>query len=120
MRGRKPKPTALKVVAGNPGRHPLNKREPKPRPRRRLPPCPDWLDKAARREWRRMGRQLHDARILTAIDEKALAMLCATWSQYVQAQQALQEYGPVIMSPDKKWPMISPYLAVASKTSSSA
>ncbi len=30
MRGRKPKPTALKLVSGNPGHRPLNTREPKP------------------------------------------------------------------------------------------
>jgi len=31
MRGRKPKPTAKKVVEGNPGKRKLNKREPKPK-----------------------------------------------------------------------------------------
>ncbi|HZK10243.1 MAG TPA: phage terminase small subunit P27 family, partial [Clostridia bacterium] len=29
-RGRKPKPTALKVLEGNPGKRPLNKNEPQP------------------------------------------------------------------------------------------
>ena len=29
-RGRKPKPTALKVLEGNPGKRPLNDREPVP------------------------------------------------------------------------------------------
>jgi hypothetical protein len=32
MRGRKPKPTRLKLVAGNPGKRPLNPREPTPEP----------------------------------------------------------------------------------------
>lgn len=31
MRGRKPKPTAKKIVEGNPGKRKLNKREPKPK-----------------------------------------------------------------------------------------
>ena len=30
-RGRKPKPTAVKKLQGNPGKRPLNKREPKPK-----------------------------------------------------------------------------------------
>jgi len=30
MAGRKPKPTALKIIEGNPGKRPLNKNEPKP------------------------------------------------------------------------------------------
>lgn len=29
-RGRKPKPTAMKELEGNPGKHPLNTSEPKP------------------------------------------------------------------------------------------
>ena len=31
MRGRKPKPTALKLIAGNPGKRALNAHEPQPR-----------------------------------------------------------------------------------------
>ena len=30
-RGRKPKPTAIKELEGNPGKHPLNASEPKPK-----------------------------------------------------------------------------------------
>jgi hypothetical protein len=30
MRGRKPTPTTLKLMAGNPGKRPLNRHEPKP------------------------------------------------------------------------------------------
>ena len=40
-RGRKPKPTALKLLEGNPGKRPLNGREPVP-PRAALK-CPAWL-----------------------------------------------------------------------------
>ena len=47
-RGRKPKPTHLKVLAGNPGKRPLPKNEPKPKPI--APRCPQWLDPIARKE----------------------------------------------------------------------
>ena len=40
-RGRKPKPTALKVLEGNPGKRPLNDHEPIP-PKGELK-CPSWL-----------------------------------------------------------------------------
>ena len=30
MRGKKPKPTHLKLITGNPGKRPLNEAEPKP------------------------------------------------------------------------------------------
>lgn len=38
MRGRKPKPTHLKLLEGNPGHRPINGAEPKPNPG--LPTCP--------------------------------------------------------------------------------
>ena len=57
-RGRKPKPTALKVLEGNPGKRPLNDHEPIP-PKGELK-CPSWLlpepkrnGSAWRPHWRR-------------------------------------------------------------------
>ena len=38
-RGRKPKPTALKLLEGNPSRRALNKNE--PQPPTSIPECPD-------------------------------------------------------------------------------
>lgn len=41
-KGRKPKPTAMKMLEGNPGKRPLNLKEPVPE--KKLPKCPDWLE----------------------------------------------------------------------------
>ncbi|MDD6036563.1 MAG: response regulator [Lachnospiraceae bacterium] len=41
MAGRKPKPTAVKELEGNPGKRKLNKKEPKPE--KGMPECPEWL-----------------------------------------------------------------------------
>lgn len=43
MKGRKPTPTVLKRLQGNPGKRPLAKREPQPRSEPELPPPPEWL-----------------------------------------------------------------------------
>ena len=40
QRGRKPKPTAMKVLEGNPGKRSLNTTE--PQPPKRAPRCPNW------------------------------------------------------------------------------
>ena len=40
QRGRKPKPTAVKQLEGNPGKRQLNANEPKPAAR--APSCPKW------------------------------------------------------------------------------
>ena len=45
-RGPRPRPTALKLARGNPGKRRLNTDEPKPRTG--VGDCPDWLDKEGR------------------------------------------------------------------------
>lgn len=46
-RGRKPKPTALKKLEGNPGKRPLNELEPLPQVT--MLRCPNWLEPEAKR-----------------------------------------------------------------------
>jgi len=48
MRGRKPKPSRLRVIEGNPGKRALNTRE--PRPAVRIPTCPAHLSPSAKAE----------------------------------------------------------------------
>ena len=67
-------PTVLKLMAGNPGKRPLNKRE--PQPRRTTPRCPAWLNKKAKTVWRRIVPELRDMGILTVVDGEALAAFC--------------------------------------------
>ena len=71
-RGRKPKPTAMKELEGNPGKHPLNTSEPKPN--KKAPACPKWLEPEAKKEWRRLAKQMEAIGILTEVD-MAVAML---------------------------------------------
>jgi phage terminase small subunit len=72
MNGRKPKPTHLKLVTGNPGRRPLNDCE--PQPEIALPPVPPELCDDAKLEWDRVSFELHRAGLLTKVDRAALAV----------------------------------------------
>jgi hypothetical protein len=74
MAGRKPKPTVLKLITGNPGRRPLNRREPKLRPG--IPSCPPHLSPEAKREWSRVIPLLAECRLVTEVDRAALAAYC--------------------------------------------
>lgn len=47
LQGRKPKPTALKILEGNPGKRKLNAKE--PTPLKKAPKCPAWLDAEAKK-----------------------------------------------------------------------
>jgi P27 family predicted phage terminase small subunit len=91
LRGPAPKPTALKVLDGNPGRRPLNHDEPKPRPV--APACPAWLAPEAKREWRRIAPVLERLGLLTEIDGAALAGYCQSYARWRQCQEAIQRDG---------------------------
>jgi len=93
MRGRKPKPTALRRLQGNPGKRPLNAAEPAPAAGARPPNCPRHLDRAARREWRRLARRLHRLGLFTEIDRAALAAHCQAWSRWIAAEELIAADG---------------------------
>ncbi len=94
MKGRKPIPTALRLITGQ-GRHRTNKDE--PQPERVMPACPGWLSKEARAHWRRLAPQLFKARVLTVIDWTALAAFCDCLSRYCAAVRFLDQHGSVIV-----------------------
>jgi phage terminase small subunit len=56
VRGRKPKPTRLKLIEGNPGKRATNQHEPRPEPK--VPTCPAHLCPAAKAEWKRLAQEL--------------------------------------------------------------
>jgi P27 family predicted phage terminase small subunit len=91
-RGRKPVPTALKIIRGNPGKRPISKTEPKPSAERD-PHCPDHLDATAKVEWNRLLPILKGMKVLTEADYIALANLCGSFSMLIKAQTDLNKTG---------------------------
>ena len=65
---------------------------------RRLPNVPPHLTKVAKAEWRRMGRLLRDAGLLTALDITALELYCIAYAGHMEAEAMLQ--GPVGCCPN--------------------
>lgn len=109
MRGRKPKPTALKQLAGNPGKRALNHSEPKPEPG--LPYCPRQLTPEAKMEWRRIAHQLQALGLMTKLDRAALAAYCQSWADYNQALKALVD-ADLVMVTDKGYHHPNPWLGI--------
>jgi len=110
MPGPPPKPTNLRLLQGNPGRRPINRREPKPDAE--LPSPPEHLSETARAEWSRMAEQLHRLGLLTSIDRAAFAAYCVVYGRWIEAEQALKKTGPVVRSASGH-PMLSPFYTVA-------
>ncbi len=86
-RGRKPKPTHLKVVTGNPGKRQLNENE--PRPDLSIPAPPPHLSDEAKVEWGRVCDQLYRLKLLSDIDRASLAAYAQAYGRWVQAERAL-------------------------------
>ena len=124
MRGRKPTPTALKLLKGNPGHRPPPPDEPKPPPD--IPRCPRSLNKEAKAEWRRITKELDALGMIGIIDKAVLASDCQAWAHWVDACERLEKTGMVIRSSEKVTikpdgteirsmgaPMINPYQKIA-------
>jgi P27 family predicted phage terminase small subunit len=112
MRGRKPKPVRVKILTGNPGKHPLNLDEPRPEPA--IPDCPPELSPAAQREWQRLVGELGKLRVLTNLDRAALAAYCGAYALWAEATEAIQKFGVMVKSPTG-FPIQSPYLSIANR-----
>ena len=91
MAGRRPKPTALKLITGNPGRRVMNAKEPKPR--RAIPACPECLDDAGKVAWSRLSALLDGMGLLTLADSYALERLADIYSEILQCRTVIQRDG---------------------------
>lgn len=90
-RGRKPTPTHLKVVTGNPGRRPLNDAE--PNAVRSRPSCPAHASDKAKETWGYVCGMLDRMGILSEVDAIAIEMLCEAYADWLGAKRALAEFG---------------------------
>ena len=110
MRGRKPVPTAIKRLNGNPGRRPLNDSEPQ------LPggglSCPKTLNERAKGEWHRVVRDLRGAGVLSRVDRAALEAYCVAYARWQQAELEIEVEGITVRGP-KGGVMKNPAVTVA-------
>ncbi|OAT79315.1 phage terminase small subunit P27 family [Desulfotomaculum copahuensis] len=88
------KPTALKIITGNPGKRPLPQNEPKPKPV--APKCPAWLPKEAKRHWKEMASKLEKLGLLTEVDGQAFADYCLCLARLEEAERDIKERGILV------------------------
>jgi len=89
MRGRKPTPTALKIVTGNPGHRPLPENEPEFKAE--IPKCPLVLNKVGKKTWADKSKLLFEVGVLTVADGETLANYCLIWSHIVLQSNKLEK-----------------------------
>ena len=96
-KGRKPKPTAMKLLEGNPGKRPLNVHEP-------IPPkgtvkCPAWLLPEAKKEWKRLAPALEAMGVLTMADQTAFEGYCQAYARWKEAEEFISQHGSIFKTP---------------------
>lgn len=92
MAGRNPKPTALKLISGNPGKRAINGQEPDPEYLNDLTP-PEFLSEQAKIVWNEIAQNLRNARVLTKIDVPMLQMVCEAIATYRKAVKKCEHLG---------------------------
>lgn len=91
--GRPPKPTALKLLQGNPGRRALPQNEP-------VPPAgaielPRPLQGNALAVWQRLVPILQEMRVLSRADVEKLAMACEAEGDYLDLRARIKKVGRI-------------------------
>lgn len=110
-RGRKPKPTHLKVVGGNAGKRALPKAEPKPSGN--LKDAPDWLTESQLLLWDyAIASAPHG--LLKRLDQSVLVTWVVAADLHRQATEKLNSGAMLIKTPNGM-PVQSPYLAIVNK-----
>lgn len=95
--GRRPLPTAVKKLRGNPGKRALNAAEPAPPVG--VPQMPKGLGKVAAAEWRSIVPDLIQLGVLTKVDGKALAAYCHAFARWFQAEREVERHGIIVEEP---------------------
>lgn len=111
MRGRKPIPTVLKVLRGNPGQRKLNDHEPQHASLSTDDP-PELTDPVALAEWRRVAPLLSDARQVLVVDRAVLVGYCQKFGQWLALEEEAAKHAFIIKAPSG-YPIPNPALCMA-------
>src|SRR5690554_2617567 len=98
-RGRKPKPTAKKKLAGNPGKRALNKNEPEFTEIKNID-VPGWIEEfeLASGMWKTIAPELCKERVLSITDIHNLEIFCMAYQRWRDAQTDVASYGITIVA----------------------
>ena len=108
----KTKPTALKVLHGNPGKRKLPENEPKLAVE--IPRAPAHLSPVAKQHFPKVAKQLAAAKVMTALDADALAAYCECYATWIEANINVQLNGTIEVN-EKGMPIQSPYIQISFK-----
>ena len=112
--GRPVIPTHLKILRGNPGKRVSDIKTEEPKPPVVIPSCPKHVQGEARKEWRRITKELALLELIAKLDRAAVAAYCVQWARWVEAENKLMAE-PTIFKTPTGYPIQSPWLAISNK-----
>jgi P27 family predicted phage terminase small subunit len=111
--GRKPTPTNLKVLKGNPGKRAVNKNEPQPPEIDGDLPAPAWLDRVAADRWTKLVPELKALGLLTIVDVDALEAYCKAYSRWREAEEAIDALRTTVVKTPSGYLQQLPQVSIA-------
>ncbi|THJ30951.1 phage terminase small subunit P27 family [Lampropedia aestuarii] len=94
--GRRPKPTAKKLLAGNPGKRAINQDEPDFGLVQSID-CPFWMGDHGRELWETVCPLLCREKVLEATDVQNLEVYCNAYDQFRIAQEEVKNNGVTVL-----------------------
>jgi P27 family predicted phage terminase small subunit len=109
VKGRKPKPTFLKLIEGNPGHRPINRDEPEPEGELKDPP--EHFSSRQQRIWRECIENSPQG-LLSKLDGSMLEIFVVAKSGWEAAIARVEESGAVVRIPGGQWAQ-NPFVSIA-------
>jgi len=103
--GRKPLPANVHLLNGNPSKKSaadLTGPGGGAQVEVKIPPCPQFLTKDARAEWKRIAKDLQTLGLVSELDRAELAVYCQAWADWKKAREtiaAMEDKGFVETTP---------------------
>jgi len=105
LKGRKPKPAAGQIAAGDPskrGVHKLRARaEAEPKAARGLPACPSHLKGVARKAWKFWSDELQAMHLDSRPDAMMLEGCCVSYATYVELHELIETQGKLVAKKER-------------------
>lgn len=110
--GRPRIPTKLHILHGNPGKRPLNDKE--PQPELKIPVPPAFITGVALEEWTRITKELHTLGLIAEINRALIAAYCKAYADWTEAEWHYDNE-PKIYKTETGYPVLTPWRSVADK-----
>ena len=95
MKGRKPEPTARKLLKGT-RKDRINENEPEVVGN--FPTCPSLLEKDGKAEWLRIKKATKACPYITTLDRGVLTGYCTAWEMFLKCHAMVAKAGPFIVT----------------------